>query len=424
MTANSNGYYEYLPEGYNPAGTQKYPVILFLHGAGDVGNGSAAELPRLLLVGIPKLINEGNFPVSFTVNGVVSKFIVISPQFISLVNDVPGEAAAVTDVHNILNYIGQNYKVDLNRVYLTGLSMGGGSTFNYPGSSPDNANRLAAIVPIANASYPVAARAQVIAAANLPVWATHNNGDPSVPVTQTSTYITLINQPPIPATPAKETIFISTVHDAWTATYDPNFKENGLNIYEWMLQYQRPIVALPVLLATYKAAKSGAGQITVSWSTASEQNNKHFTLERSANGIDFTSIAIIPGSNRANDYTYVDKAPLRGNNYYRLSQTDRDGSVTYFKILQVQPGEVLNTGLHFYPNPAKDQITLSFANSERGEFIVSIISMNGAVAKKVKFDKQSDVQEKILLLHELAPGKYILQVKGESYTDSKTFLKN
>jgi hypothetical protein len=50
--------------------------------------------------------------------------------------------------------------------------------------------------------------------------------------------------------------------------------------------------------------------------------------------------------------------------------------------------------------------------------------MNGAVAKKVKFDKQSDVQEKILLLHELAPGKYILQVKGENYTDSKTFLKN
>ena len=130
MTANSNGYYEYLPEGYNPAGIQKYPLILFLHGAGDIGNGSATELPRLLMVGIPKLINEGNFPVSFTVNGVVSKFIIISPQFISQVTDAAGEAAAVTDVHNILNYIGQNYKIDLNRVYLTGLSMGGGSTFN------------------------------------------------------------------------------------------------------------------------------------------------------------------------------------------------------------------------------------------------------------------------------------------------------
>src|SRR5262245_2731599 len=62
MTANTNAFYEYLPQGYNPSGTTKYPMILFLHGMGELGDGSAANLPKVLRNGPPKLINNGTFP--------------------------------------------------------------------------------------------------------------------------------------------------------------------------------------------------------------------------------------------------------------------------------------------------------------------------------------------------------------------------
>src|ERR1700716_1419593 len=78
MIANSHGYYEYLPEGYN-SGNLTYPLMIFLHGYGEIGNGSSA-LPMILINGVPKLINDGLFPNSFTVNSQTYRFIVISPQ--------------------------------------------------------------------------------------------------------------------------------------------------------------------------------------------------------------------------------------------------------------------------------------------------------------------------------------------------------
>src|SRR5688500_9564723 len=101
IVPHTNAYYEYLPAGYNPQGTKTYPLILFLHGAGDMGDGSPSQISRLLQVGIPKLISQGNFPATFTVNGQDHSFIVISPQF----NQWPAAADAANDVDAILNYI-------------------------------------------------------------------------------------------------------------------------------------------------------------------------------------------------------------------------------------------------------------------------------------------------------------------------------
>src|SRR5690348_2025498 len=83
ITSNTNAFYEYLPQGYSATSTQKYPFILFLHGMGELGDGSASNLPLVLRNGPPKLINQGTFPTSFTVNGQTFRFVVLSPQFIN-----------------------------------------------------------------------------------------------------------------------------------------------------------------------------------------------------------------------------------------------------------------------------------------------------------------------------------------------------
>src|SRR5215467_2297320 len=77
IDANCHGFYEYLPQGYS-TGTKQYPLLIFLHGSGETGDGSAAQLPYVFRNGPPKLISQGTFPVSFTVNNQTYSFIVIS----------------------------------------------------------------------------------------------------------------------------------------------------------------------------------------------------------------------------------------------------------------------------------------------------------------------------------------------------------
>jgi hypothetical protein len=229
IASNTNGFYEYLPEGY-ATGTQKYPLIVFIHGNGQRGNGDSLQLPRILQ-GLAKVIQDGKFPKSFTVNGATHRFIVLSPQFI--VWPSPNQ------VEEVINYAVSHYRVNRSRIYLTGYSMGGGVVWDYVGDNSSYANRIAAIFPVAGSSFVSPERGRVIASANIPVWATHNHGDPTVPVSKTHNYIASINAAPAPTPLAKKTIFSSYAHDAWTLAHDPLFKENGLNAYEWLLQYQR-----------------------------------------------------------------------------------------------------------------------------------------------------------------------------------------
>jgi predicted peptidase len=111
--------------------------------------------------------------------------------------------------------------------------MGGGVTWEF--SSQYGAS-LAAIVPICGGSWPDNTRAQHIASFNLPVWAFHNDNDPTVPVSYSIDYVAKINSYH-PSVPARITTWPTGGHDAWTKAYDPAYKEDGKNMYEWMLQY-------------------------------------------------------------------------------------------------------------------------------------------------------------------------------------------
>lgn len=233
------GYYEYLPPGYDPNGSTTYPLLVFMSGVSEMGNGSATQLPRILKWGPPQMIAAGTFPTTFTAGGQTHGFIIISPQFTS----TPIIAA---DVDAVINYMVAHYKVNTNRIYLTGLSYGGGLSFAHPGRSAALAARIAAIVPIASTlplpketGYDtIYARSRVIAAGNVPVWATHNSGDADS-VSHTIAYINGINEAPAPNPLAKMTIFNAGGHDAWTKTYDTTFRENGYNVFEWMLLHQK-----------------------------------------------------------------------------------------------------------------------------------------------------------------------------------------
>jgi len=250
ITINSNckGFYEYLPEGYSTTG-KTFPLMIFIHGIGELGNGST-DLYMVLRNGPPKLINNGTFPKSFTVNSATYSFIVISPQFVAW--------PTALDVQAVIDYAVKTYKVDQTRIYVTGLSMGGGATWDYAAYSQAFGKRVAAILPISGASSPTTKKIDTIAASNLPVWALHNLNDPTVSSNYTINYVNGINAyVPKPSPAARMTIFNVSGHDAWTKTYDPSYTENGLNVYQWMLQYKRGTTTTPV--SSNKAPVANAG---------------------------------------------------------------------------------------------------------------------------------------------------------------------
>ncbi|SHM93129.1 Por secretion system C-terminal sorting domain-containing protein [Chitinophaga jiangningensis] len=233
---NPAGLLESLPQGYSPTG-KKFPLLLFFHGLGEEGNGTT-EINRVIVNGPPKLINQGAFPATFKVGDSTESFIVLCPQFRGIPN--------LPNIDSLIEYAYRNYNVDTNRVYLTGLSRGGGVIWGYVSSQVYSCNRAAAIVPICGAYDPGPLRSPlpiqsiIISSNNLPVWALHNENDPTVPSASSKNWVALINAyVPAPNPLARLTIFNASGHDAWSKAYDPNYREEGKNVYEWMLQFSK-----------------------------------------------------------------------------------------------------------------------------------------------------------------------------------------
>jgi predicted peptidase len=241
LSAHSKAFYEYLPEGYLSSSVNtKYPLLIFFHGGLEIGNDST-ELYKILKHGPLKHVNDGTFPASFSLNNKTYKFIIIAPQFNTSENSYPNE------IDNIIEYAKQNFKVDASRIYLTGLSIGAGQIWNYVGKSSNYAKKIAAIVPIGSylneekdefrINY---GKANIIGSSGLPIWSTHNDRDDICPLSWEVNAINMVKTSnPLLRPQPKLTVFNSWGHEGWTQTYDPNFKEENMNIYEWMLQYHR-----------------------------------------------------------------------------------------------------------------------------------------------------------------------------------------
>jgi hypothetical protein len=421
---NSNGFYEYLPVGYDPAGTKTYPLMIFVEGVGEHGNGTT-QLYYVLNNGTANLINTGQFPNSFTVNGQTFSFIVLMPQFM--------QSPAETDIDGLIQYALSNYKVDANRVYLTGLSEGGEIAWAYPGYSVAFANKIAAILPVCGAIGINDSQAHNIAAGDVAVFATHNFDDPSVNYIFTVNNVKAVNSAtPPPLIPAQDTIFPDPEgngHNAWLVTYDPTIPvyESKLNVYQWMLQFSRgTTVPLPVSLISYTAeATAGGTAVNVDWTTGQEQNNHYFILQRSGDGIGFMDLDTIaaaapPGGGHS--YVYTDHAPLPGNNFYRLEQVDIDGKSTAYGILKVDLANQVVQDLRVSPNPSVGDIRLQLIDSALESITVSLVDLRGQQLRTWDFEKDALLWNQAIHLGRLPAGTYVLKIREKAATIVRTIV--
>jgi len=177
----------HLPANYHDLG--KWPTILFLHGSEEAGT----DTTRLRSVGLPGYVGGvPDFP-----------FIVVTPQLRSFQWWDPAQ------VDQVLTHVVRHYRVDQERMAVSGLSLGGYGTWSMATAYP---YRFSAAVPIAGGGDP----GTVCAIAHLPVWVFHGDRDPSVPLSEAQAMVDALQAC---GGNVRFTIYPDTGHDSWTATY-------------------------------------------------------------------------------------------------------------------------------------------------------------------------------------------------------------
>lgn len=193
----------YLPDDYDATAPKKWPLIIFLHGSGERG----VDISLVEKHGPPKI---------FKANG-DSPFIVASPQ-------LPENATWSSDfVNALLDELIVRLNVDIDRVYLTGLSLGGHGTWSAAAKSPE---RFAAIAPICGRGN----IKNACALKNVPIWAFHGDIDPVVLIGDQRNMVEAVNAC---GGQARFTVYPGVGHDAWTSTYE------NPELYAWFLQHRR-----------------------------------------------------------------------------------------------------------------------------------------------------------------------------------------
>jgi predicted peptidase len=200
-------YWLYLPADYGKQAGRKWPLMLFLHGVGGCGD----DLERVKEHGPPRLIEQGKeFP-----------FIVVSPQC------PKGQMWSADVLNTLLDAVIKEYSVDQDRVYCTGLSMGGYGTWSLATAYPQ---RFAAIVPICGGGQP----AQAARLKPVPIWAFHGARDSIVPVSESEQMVDAVKKV---GGDAKLTVYPKARHNCWARAYsDPE-------VYDWLLAHRRAAAA-------------------------------------------------------------------------------------------------------------------------------------------------------------------------------------
>jgi predicted peptidase len=233
------GFLEFRPADY---GSQHHPLIIFLHGTDERGSGRPSEIQAVAANGIPRLCAAGA-SMKFTIKAQSGSFVVLSPQLSRQYG-----AWQPFYVKEMIDYAKKNLDIDTNRIYVTGLSLGGGGVWAAITSSAALTGSIAAAAPVCGTQDMTDSNfCRLIGAAHLPIWAFHSVDDRSVPVQSTEHAEVLGNicklQPSI-----KISYYQAGGHArAWLNAYDTGHVQvllkgavkppPGPNLYEWFLQH-------------------------------------------------------------------------------------------------------------------------------------------------------------------------------------------
>ncbi len=180
------------------------------------------------------------------------------------------------------------------------------------------------------------------------------------------------------------------------------------------------VISLPVELL-YIGADLKEDAVKLTWTTASEVNNSHFTIEKSINGTDFFEIGLVRGAGNSTynlDYSFVDRQPENGVAYYRLTQTDYDGRNETFDPIAFNFNKSHSEELKVFilKNPFNDVLKFSIETSEKDNLDILLFDSDGGLIFKETMTSNQELPISKIGLSNLRAGLYFLQVKSKLKT--------
>lgn len=173
------------------------------------------------------------------------------------------------------------------------------------------------------------------------------------------------------------------------------------------------LTTVPVSLVNYSAKINGNNVVVVSWSTLNEVNNDYYIIEKSTDGVNFSTLQKVFGTNTINkhDYAVIDQQPTKGINYYRLTQVDKDGKQTIYGVKSVNfSGK--NTILSIYPNPlTSNQITVQLDKIANKLLVVQLVDIVGRIVSYQKINQSLNTLT-INFSNKPSKGVYLLKIEG------------
>lgn len=221
--------------------SKKYPLVIFFHGQSEMGTGTDASLTQ-------KIINNGNH-AQLLVNAQKYGFIVVAPQLVQSLNEWnPGWKA--TYIRRFWDYSWKNLNIDTARIYVTGLSLGGGGVW-VAICDPFMSARISSAVPICGTPQ-YENNFSIPAKSGVAVWAFHAKDDQTVAVIHSENQVKYITEAS-PLIAPRLTLFATGGHNIWGSVYSSD------TVYKWMFSYKRqqapppePPVPTRKLIKAYK----------------------------------------------------------------------------------------------------------------------------------------------------------------------------
>lgn len=205
-------YYLYLPQGFDQEGTSTWPVVIFLHGAGERGS----DLELLKRQGLVKQIAEGQeFP-----------FVLVAPQ-------CPLDWTwdrSLDELDALLIELLDTLPIDRERIYLTGLSMGGFGTWHWATHQPQT---FAALVPICGGTMPLLGFPEkIVKLKEVPIWVFHGQDDQVVPLRLSAELVEVLVEA---GSKVRFTQYEGVGHNSWSLAY------HEPELISWLLRQRNPL---------------------------------------------------------------------------------------------------------------------------------------------------------------------------------------
>lgn len=234
------------------------------------------------------------------------------------------------------------------------------------------------------------------------------------------------------AIPGGAAAWDQTLSSAGTFSYKPT----QLGTYNYQCNPHAPGMAgtftvsapTPVKMSNISGKIGEQGRAILSWTTYTEENNKHFEVQQSGDGFSFSKIGIVPSqapkgnSTTALNYTYTDNNPVKERAFYRLYQQDIDGKGGYSNVVFLAVKGENDLQVHLHPNPVKDKLNIHIAGKIGKHATIDLIDITGKVLQ-TKVPDQDNTMMTVFDMSKMQAGSYLIQYKDDNQDITKKVTK-